>query len=87
MKNNQFEKAISFFSECLSKESNSIELLYLLGVCTFHLEHYEEVIKYLTAVVSQDDQYRKNVYLFLAIAYKKVLMIDEALQTVIKIVT
>lgn len=56
----------------------------MLGVCFFHLEDYEEVIKYLSDIIIKDEDYRKNVYLFLAISYKKLQMIDEALLTLSK---
>ena len=60
-----------------------MEALYLLGVSTFHLEDFENCIKCLTNVLLRDDHYRKNVYLFLAISYKKTGLIDEAILTVL----
>lgn len=72
MKNNNFDKAIKVFQECLKKENDSIEARYLLGVSAFHLEDYEEAIQALSSVLIKDAYYRKNVYLFLAISYKKV---------------
>ena len=71
MKNNSFEQAIALFQETLCKDEDNVEALYLLGVSTFHLEDYENCIKCLSNVLMRDDHYRKNVYLFLGIAYKK----------------
>lgn len=76
MKSNNFEKAMKLFQECVKKESDNIEALYLLGVSAFHLEDYEESIKSLTAVLLREDHFRKNVYLFLAISYKKTNNVD-----------
>jgi tetratricopeptide (TPR) repeat protein len=55
------------------------ECHYLTGVCYFHLGVYEKVVQELTQVIGLDEEYRKNVYLFLGIAYKKLSMIEEAL--------
>lgn len=82
MKNNQFERGLAIFSECTQRDPNSLEAQYLLGVCAFHLEHYEEAIKYFNIVLGQDPQYRKNAYLFLAISYKKKQQHDDALLSV-----
>lgn len=43
---------------------------------------YDEVIKSLTAVLLRDDHYRKNVYLFLAIAEKKMGNCEDSILTV-----
>ena len=51
----------------------------MIGVCHFHLNSYENVVHELTQVIVLDQEYRKNVYLFLGIAYKKLNMIEEAL--------
>ena len=40
---------------------------------------YEKVVQELTQVIGLDQEYRKNVYLFLGIAYKKLFLIEEAL--------
>lgn len=48
-----------------------MEVLYLFGVCKYHLEFYLEAIKIFKSLLLKDDHYRKNVYLFLAISYKK----------------
>lgn len=41
MKNNNFEKALKLFQDCIRKENDNIEASYLLGVSAFHLEDYE----------------------------------------------
>lgn len=76
MKSNAFERAIQIFKEVLIKDEDNIEANYLLGVSYFHLEKYDECIKNLTNVLLKEDHYRKNVYLFLGIAYKKEGLID-----------
>ena len=55
-----------------------MELYYLLGVCYFHLNSYENVVKYLSEILLKDENYKKNMYLFLSISYKKLNLIDEA---------
>lgn len=40
MKNGQFEKGMTLFSEHLAKDGENLEAKYLLGVCAFHLENY-----------------------------------------------
>lgn len=82
MKNNYFERGLVIFSECTQRDPNSLEAQYLMGVCSFHLEHYEEAIKYFNLLLSQDPQYRKNAYLFLAISLKKRQSNEDALLTV-----
>jgi tetratricopeptide (TPR) repeat protein len=62
----------------------NIEIVYLLGVCKYHLGLYNEAIKAFTSVLLKDDHYRKNVYLFLAIAYKKINEVDDSLLTLTK---
>lgn len=37
MKGNHFDQAIGIFQECLRKDEDNIEALYLLGVSAFHL--------------------------------------------------
>jgi cytochrome c-type biogenesis protein CcmH/NrfG len=71
MKNNQFEKGLAIFSECTQRDPNSLEAQYLLGVCAFHLEHYDEAVMHFCSLLKQDPQYRKNAYLFISISYKK----------------
>jgi len=53
-----------------------------MGVCAFHLEHYQEAITNFTNLLAQDSQYRKNAYLFLAISHKKCMAFEEALLVV-----
>ena len=55
-----------------------MELYYLIGVCYFHLNSYENVVKYLSEILLKDENYKKNMYLFLSISYKKLNLIDEA---------
>lgn len=71
MKNNQFQKGLAIFAECTSRDPKNLEATYLMGVCAFHLEHYQEAITNFTNLLAQDNQYRKNAYLFLAISHKK----------------
>lgn len=79
MKNNQFERGLVIFSECTQRDPNSLEAQYLLGVCAFHLEHYDQAIKYFNELLNQEPQYRKNAYLFLAISFKKKQLNEDAL--------
>jgi hypothetical protein len=45
------------------------------------------VVQWLTQVIVLDQQYRKNVYLFLGIVYKKLNMVEEALLVLGKALT
>ena len=63
------------------------ECHYLTGVCHFHLGEFDKVVQELTQVIGYDQEYRKNVYLFLGIAYKKLSMIEEALLVLGKALT
>lgn len=82
MKNNQFEKGLAIFADCTSRDPKNLEAMYLMGVCAFHLEHYQEAIINFTNLLAQDNQYRKNAYLFLAISHKKCLAFEESLLVV-----
>ena len=53
-----------------------------MGVCAFHLEHYQEAIANFTNLLAADGQYRKNAYLFLAISHKKRNSYEDALLVV-----
>ena len=73
LKNSNFIRAEECFRESLKyQDGNNIEVLYLLGICNFHLEKYHECIKYLNTVLLKDDSYRKNVFFFIAISYKRI---------------
>jgi cytochrome c-type biogenesis protein CcmH/NrfG len=71
MKNNQFEKGLTLFADCINRDPNNLEAQYLLGVCAFHLERHDQVILHFTNLLALDPKYRKNAYLFLAISHKK----------------
>ena len=81
LKNSNFHKAEDCFREAMRyHEGNSVEVMYLLGICSFHLENYHEAIRLLNSVLLKDDAYRKNVFFFLAIAYKRINDIESAVQ-------
>jgi len=42
-----------------------------MGVCSFHLEHYQEAKQHFNILLNTDVRYKKNAYLFLAISQKK----------------
>lgn len=37
MKNNNYEKSMKLFKDCLQKDPENIEALYLLGLSCYHL--------------------------------------------------
>ena len=53
-----------------------------MGVCAFHLEQWAEAAEYFEVLLEEEPRFKKNAYLFLGIALKKLGRWEEALATV-----
>ena len=70
-KSRDFNEAIAAGRAILSEHPDNIEALYIVGLCASMLEKHELTIKYFETLIILEPKYKKNVYLFLSIAYKK----------------
>lgn len=70
-KSREFNEAIVAGRGILSDNPDNIEALYIVGLCASMLEKHELTIKYFETLILLEPKYKKNVYLFLSIAYKK----------------
>jgi len=52
-------------------DSKLLEANYLLGVSHLSLQDYEKAIKEFTYVIDKNPFFKKNIYILLAVGYKK----------------
>ncbi|CAD8125026.1 unnamed protein product [Paramecium sonneborni] len=74
-------EAIKYYNECILLDSLHIPSRYMLGVCHFSLNQYDKCIKELKFVKEQQPNYNKNVYIILALGYKKLMQLDWTIRT------
>lgn len=81
-KESRLDKAIDIFKRLLIQKKIT-EAQYLLAVCYMNSNQYEKGINIFYEIMDDVPDYRKNVYLLTAIAYKKLFKIDSAIAIVI----
>lgn len=59
------------FKQSITLEHGLLDGHYFLAISYLGTSQYEKAIKEFQSVLSQDSKYRKNIYLLLAISYKK----------------
>lgn len=69
-KESRLDKAIDSFKRLLHQKK-LVEAQYLLGVCYMNSNQFEKGVNIFTEIMEDQPDYRKNVYLLTAIAYKK----------------
>lgn len=63
--------AISFAENILKDKPKSVNTLYVMGLSACMLHKHELTISSFKKILSIDPIYKKNMYLFISIAYKK----------------
>ncbi|CAD8207760.1 unnamed protein product [Paramecium octaurelia] len=76
-----FTEAIKYYNECILIDSLHIPSRYMLGVCYFSQNQYDKCIKELKFVKEQQPNYNKNVFILLALGYKKLIQLDLSIKT------
>ncbi|EAS02746.2 tetratricopeptide repeat protein (macronuclear) [Tetrahymena thermophila SB210] len=84
-KENNLSEAIQCFQEALKKDNRNLELNYLLGVCYLGKTEYERAVKEFLTVMEKNPNYRKNIYLLISIAFKKLDNIPSAIRMLSKV--
>ncbi|KAL4437922.1 hypothetical protein ABPG74_001093 [Tetrahymena malaccensis] len=79
-KENNIEEALKYFQEAMKEEPMMLESQYLLGVCYLSSSQYQKAIEQFCDLLEKNEHYKRNVYLLIAIAYKKTNTIDAAIQ-------
>jgi tetratricopeptide (TPR) repeat protein len=67
----EYSEAITVGKAILSDDSINLDALYIVGLSSSMLDRHEFTIKHFETLLSLHPTYKKNVYLFLSIAYKK----------------
>lgn len=70
-KKKDYEGAISYGEEILAKQPSSVNTLYVMGLSACMLHRHELTISSFKKILNVDPLYKKNMYLFISIAYKK----------------
>lgn len=71
-----------YLQEAAKFDSSSLEIHYLLGVSNLWVGKHDLAIKELSNLLDKQAFYHKNVFLLLAIAYKKVNRLADGIKTV-----
>lgn len=70
-KTRDYNEAIAIGTAILNDRPEAADVLYIVGLSCSMLEKHELTIKYFESLISVKPQFKKNVYLFLSISYKK----------------
>ena len=66
-----YQNALFLGDEILGREPKKTSVLYIAGLASSMIEMHEKTVDYFTKLINLEPKYKKNVYLFLSIAYKK----------------
>jgi tetratricopeptide (TPR) repeat protein len=70
-KNKDYSEAIDLGRDVLAENPKNLDALYIVGLASSMIDRHETTIKNFETLLSLKPQYKKNVYLLLSIAYKK----------------
>lgn len=70
-KEKRYEKAIEMGEKVLQLSVDNVNALYITGLSCSMIEEHDKTIKYFSRLCQIKPKHKKNVYLFLSIAYKK----------------
>lgn len=79
-----YSEAITTGRSILSDYPNNLDALYIVGLSSSMLDRHEFTIKHFENLLSLHPNYKKNVYLFLSIAYKKIGKIESSFNVLTK---
>jgi tetratricopeptide (TPR) repeat protein len=79
-KKKDYDGAIKFANELLTTHPKSVNTLYVMGLSACMLHNHELTISSFKRILLIDPLYKKNMYLFISIAYKKLNDADNAIQ-------
>lgn len=82
-KGGNYAKAIQILRRLLKVYRNSIEAHYLLGMSLINNNQFNLGIDQLTHTIQLDANYKRSLYLVIALAYKRLMKYDEAIEIVI----
>lgn len=71
-KEKRYEKAIEMGEKVLQLSIDNVNALYITGLSCSMMEKHDKTIKYFSKLCEIKPKHKKNVYLFLSIAYKKI---------------
>lgn len=77
-KSREYSEAITVGKSILTDDPMNLDALYIVGLSSSMLDRHEFTIKHFETLLSLHPTYKKNVYLFLSIAYKKLGEIDSS---------
>lgn len=83
-KSREYSEAIAVGRSILTDNPNNLDALYIVGLSSSMLDRHEFTIKHFENLLSLQPTYKKNVYLFLSIAYKKVGKIEASFNVLTK---
>lgn len=83
-KSREYSEAIAAGRSILSDNPNHLEALYIVGLSSSMLDRHEFTIKHFETLLSLQPTFKKNVYLFLSIAYKKLGKIEASFAVLTK---
>lgn len=77
-KKKDFGEAINYAQEILKRNPNNTNALYVMGLSACMVHKHELTIEAFKKILNKDPYYKKNMYLFISIAYKKLNEPDKA---------
>lgn len=70
-KEKNYKEALKFGETLLENENKNLDCLYIVGLSASMIEDYDKTILHFEKLIKISPKFKKNVYLFLSIAYKK----------------
>lgn len=83
-KSREYSEAIAVGRSILADNPNHLDALYIVGLSSSMLDRHEFTVKHFETLLSLQPNYKKNVYLFLSIAYKKIGKIEASFSVLTK---
>ncbi|EGR32790.1 hypothetical protein IMG5_070720, partial [Ichthyophthirius multifiliis] len=80
MKQGEFNQALLQFQEALINDPQLQEAQYLQAICYLQLEKFQKSIDLFSDLIEKQQDYRRNIYLLVAICYKKINQLNAAIQ-------
>jgi tetratricopeptide (TPR) repeat protein len=75
-KSREYSEAIAVGRSILADNPTNLDALYIVGLSSSMLDRHEFTIKHFETLLGLQPTFKKNVYLFLSIAYKKLGKIE-----------